>query len=218
MDGGSPAAFGDMETSSEDRGFVGTARLRREQALQVFGMPYGAICEAICSISQQAIESAAKNRISDISATLPGQKKLKIEIGKLQGSVLVQPESLEIPQTLAEQEEQMATLVEQSNQVKLYNAIMTDPENLSVFANFPTLSKLNIPGADDVADQQGEFEILSKAGPLPNPQLEQIQKQLAGRASPSGSTDSGRSTGDAATSTGGSADSTVYLHSSRSSG
>ncbi len=181
MDGGSPAAFGDMETSSEDRGFVGTARLRREQALQVFGMPWSALCYAICAISQQAIESAAKNRISDISASLPGQKKLKIEIGKLQGSVLVQPESLEIPQTLAEQEEQMATLVEQSANVKLYGAIMNDPENLSVFSSFPTLSKLNIPGASDVADQQGEFEILSKSGPLPNPdpQLAQMTDAIA---------------------------------------
>ncbi len=193
MDGGSPAAFGDMETSSEDRGFVGTARLRREQALQVFSMPWAALCEAICAISQQAIESAAKNRISDINASLPGQKKLSIEIGKLQGSVLVQPESLEIPQTLAEQEEQMATLVEQSNNVALYGKIMNDPENLSVFSSFPTLSKLNIPGAADVADQQGEFEILSKSGPTPNPQYEQIQQQLQmGEGDPEAQTPQGQ--------------------------
>lgn len=193
MDGGSPAAFGDMETSSEDRGFVGTARLRREQALQVFGMPWAAICEAVCSISQQAVESAAKNRISDISASLPGQKKLKIEIGKLQGSVLIQPESLEIPQTLAEQEEQMAGLLEQSANVKLYAQIVNDPSNLVVFSNFPTLSKTNIPGVGDVMAQQGEFEILSKSGPLPNPQFEQLQMQAQmGAADPEAQTPEGQ--------------------------
>lgn len=193
MDGGSPAAFGDMETSSEDRGFVGTARLRRDQALQVFSMPWAALCDAVCSISQQAIESAAKNRISDISASLPGQKKLKIEIGKLQGSVLVQPESLEIPQTLAEEEEQMAQLLEQSNNVALYGAIANDPRNLSVYAQFPSLTKLNIPGADDVADQQGEFEILRKSGPLPNPQYEQMQMQLQqGQMDPEAQTPEGQ--------------------------
>jgi len=193
MDGGSPAAFGDVETSSEDRGFVGTARLRRDQALQVFSMPWAAICEIVCCISQQAIESAAKNRISDISASLPGQKKLKIEIGKLQGSVLVQPESLEIPQTMAEQEEQMAGLIEQSANVALYGAIMNDPRNLSVFSTFPSLSKLEIPGANDVADQQGEFEILMKSGPLPNPQYEQVQAQLTqGQTDPEAQTPEGQ--------------------------
>jgi hypothetical protein len=178
MDGGSPAAFGDVETSSEDRGFVGTARLRRDQALQVFSLPWGALCEATACISQQAIMSAAQNRIANISAALPGQKKLAIEISKLRGSVLVQPESLEIPQTMAEQEEEMRELLNESANVALYQQIMMDPRNLSVFANFPSLKSLNIPNADQVEAQQGEFEILMKSGPVPNPQLQVIQQQL----------------------------------------
>jgi hypothetical protein len=117
--------------------------------------------------------------VSDISASLPGQKKLKVEIEKLRGSVLVHPESLEIPQTMAEQEAQMAQLLEQSSNVALYQQIMTDPRNLSVFSQFPSLSKLNIPGADQVEQQQGEFEILMKSGPVANPKLAQIQALLA---------------------------------------
>lgn len=118
MDGGSPAAFGEADGDA-DQGVFKTTRLKRDQALQVFSMPWGALCEGICSVSQMAIESAAKNRMSDISASLPGETKLKIEIEKLQGSVLVQPESLEIPQTIAEQEEQMFTLLTQSANVAL---------------------------------------------------------------------------------------------------
>ena len=177
MDGGSPAAFGEAD-GSEDQGVFKTTRLKRDQALQVFSMPWGALCEGICTISQQAVESAAENRIADFSASLPGQKKLKIELSKLQGNVLVQPESLEIPQTMAEQEEQMAGLLEQSGNVALYQQIMMDPRNVSTFMQMPTLSKLESPIKDAVEDQQGEFEILMRSGPIPNPQLQPLVDQL----------------------------------------
>jgi hypothetical protein len=178
MDGGSPAAFGEAD-GSEDQGVFKTTRLKRDQAMQVWSMPWGALCEAVCAISQQAVESAAANRIADFSASLPGQKKLKIELSKLQGNVLVQPESLEIPQTLAEQEEEMTDLLTQSSNVALYQQIMMDPRNLSVFSKFPSLKELNIPNADQVEAQQGEFEILMRSGPVPNPQLEPLQQQSA---------------------------------------
>jgi hypothetical protein len=55
---------------------------------------------------------------------------------------------------------------------------MMDPRNLSVFAKFPSLKDLNIPNADQVEAQQGEFEILMRSGPVPNPQLGPIQQQL----------------------------------------
>jgi hypothetical protein len=178
MDGGSPAAFGEAD-GSEDQGVFKTTRLKRDQAMQVWSMPWGSLCEAVCAISQQAVESAADNRIADFSASLPGQKKLKIELSKLKGNVLVQPESLEIPQTLAEQEEVMTDLLKESSNVALYQQIMMDPRNLSVFAKFPSLKELNIPNADQVEAQQGEFEILMRSGPVPNPQLEPLQQQLA---------------------------------------
>ena len=177
MDGGSPAAFGEADGEA-DQGVFKTTRLKRDQALQVFSMPWRALCEGICAISQQAVESAAENRIADFSASLPGQKKLKIELSKLQGNVLVQPESLEIPQTMAEQEEEMAQLLQQAGSVALYQQIMMDPRNLSVFARFPSLKDLHIPNADQVEAQQGEFEILMRSGPVPNPKIAQIQEQL----------------------------------------
>ncbi len=177
MDGGSPAAFGEAD-GSEDQGVFKTTRLKRDQALQVFSMPWGSLCEGVCAISQQAVESAAANRISDFSASLPGQTKLKIELSKLQGNVLVQAESLEIPQTMAEQEEEMASLLTESANVALYQQIMMDPRNLVVFSRFPSLKDLEIPGADQVEAQQGEFEILMRSGPVPNPQLAVLQQQL----------------------------------------
>jgi hypothetical protein len=177
MDGISPAAFGATDGEA-DQGVFKTTRLRRDQALQTLSMPWAASCEAVVAVSQQAIESAAINRVADINASLPGNKKLKIELSKLQGNVLVQPESLEIPQTLAEQEEVQSELLSQSGNVALYQQIMMDPRNLSVFSKFPSLMKLNIPNADQVEAQQGEFEILMRSGPVPNPQIAQMTQQL----------------------------------------
>jgi len=177
MDGGTAAAFGENDGEA-DQGVFKTTRLKRDQALQVFAMPWNALCEAVECVSLQALESAADNRLTDISASLPGQQKLKVELEKLQGSVLIQRTSDEIPQTLAEEEEQMASLFEQAQNVALYQAILADPANLAVFAKFPSLRDLTIPGADAVEQQQGEFEILMESGPTPNPKLGQIQQQI----------------------------------------
>ena len=178
MDGGTAAAFGENDGES-DQGVFKTTRLKRDQALQVFAMPWNALCEAVECISLQAIESAAANRVSDISASLPGQQKLKVEIEKLQGSVLIQRSSSEIPQTLAEEEEKMAELLEQSGNVALYKAIFDDPNNLAKISQFPSLQDLHVTGADSAEQQQGEFEILMKSGPVPNPQLVEIQQQIS---------------------------------------
>jgi hypothetical protein len=177
MDGGTAAAFGEAETGS-DQGVFKTTRLKRDQALQVFAMPWNALCEAVECISTQALQSAAQNRQTDISASLPGNTKMKVELGKIQGSVLIQRTSDEIPQTLAEEEEQMAELVAASVNIELYKSIMNDPANLEVFQRMPSMRDLTLPGADHVEVQQGEFEILLRSGPIPNPQMQQVEEQL----------------------------------------
>lgn len=178
MDGASAELWGAADNDA-DEGVFRTARLRRDEAKGVFTMPWLALCEAMCAISLQAIESAALNRTANISASIPGQKKLEIELSKLQGSVLVHPESLEIPRTLAEQEEQAAALIEQSANVGLYRAIVSDPRNFPIFAKFPSLSDYSLPGLDQVEVQQGEFEILMKSGPVVNPAIAEIETQIA---------------------------------------
>ena len=45
-------------------------------------MPWTPQCEPISCISLQAIESAAANRVANISASIPGEQKLEIELQK----------------------------------------------------------------------------------------------------------------------------------------
>lgn len=173
MDGMSPAMFG-----MEDADTYGATKLNRDQALQVLSMPWSHMCLGLADAAQQAVECGARNRISNLDANIPGEGRIVVELSKLQGNVICEPESMEIPQTIAEQEAQMAELLENSKNVALYQAIANDPLNLPHMAKFPSLNGLNIPGLGDVEQQQGELELLSQSGPLPNPQIALIQQQL----------------------------------------
>jgi hypothetical protein len=173
MDGMSPAMFG-----MEDADTYGATKLNRDQALQVLSMPYSQATLAFAKAAEQAVQCAAQNRVAGIQSSIPGQDKLEIEISKLQGNALCYPESMEIPQTIAEQEAQMAELLENGKNVQLYAAITNDPRNLTHMAKFPSLAGLEIPGLDAVEEQQGEFDLLMQSGPQPNPQLAQMQQQL----------------------------------------
>lgn len=177
MDGMEPSMFG-AATGEADQGVYQTAKLKRDAARGVYSLPWSQICLGLAKAAEQAAESAAENRVTDISSNIPGQNKLQVEISKMQGDALCYPESMEIPQTIAEQEAQMAELLEQGQNVAIYNAIANDPRNLTVFANFPSLTGLEIPGLDAVEQQEGEFELLMQSGPQPNPQYAAIQQQL----------------------------------------
>jgi hypothetical protein len=178
MDGMDPAMFG-AATSDADQGVYQTAKLKRDAARGVYSLPWSQICIGLAKACEQAAESAAENRIANISSNIPGQNKLTVEIAKMKGDALCYPESTEIPQSITEQEEAMGELLEQGQNVALYGAITNDPRNLTVFANFPSLAGLEIPGLDAVEQQEGEFELLMQGGPQPNPQLAQIQQQIA---------------------------------------
>lgn len=174
MDGIEPAMFG-AATGEADQGVYQTAKLKRDAAKGIYSLPWAQIVFAIAKAAEQAASCAAENRVASIRSNVPGQGKLEVEISKLQGNALCQPVSLEIPQTVQEQEEAMQYLLANSKNVAIYNAIVNDPRNLPVFSKFPSLKGLDITGLDDVEQQQGEFELLMQSGPVDNPQLLQIQ-------------------------------------------
>jgi hypothetical protein len=119
--------------------------------------------------------------VASIQSNIPGQGKLEVELGNLQGNALCYPESMEIPQTIAEQEAQMAELIEAAygKNIAIYQQWLSDPRNLAVMKKFPSLAGLENSQLDAVEEQQGELELLMQSTPQPNPQLAQVQQQLA---------------------------------------
>ncbi len=173
MDGATPAMFGQGQT-----GTVGEAALNRDQSLQVFSAPWSQICQGLARSATQAAKAAALNRKTRIRSRTPGRQRLVVELENLRGDALCYAESLEIPQTLAEQEAQTAALIQASSSVELYRSIVNDVQNLPYFAQMPSLSGLHLPGLGAVEKQQGEFELLTSTGPIENPAIAELEEQI----------------------------------------
>jgi hypothetical protein len=173
MDGMSPAMFG-----MEDADTFGATKLNRDQALQVLSLPWRNTTLGFAKAAEQAAMCAADNRQTNINFNVPGQAKLEIELSKLQGDALCYPESLEIPQTIAEQEAQAFEAMQFADKIAVLQAMLNDPRNLTLISKFPTFNGWEIPALDSVEQQQGEFELLMQSGPLPNPQIAQLTQQI----------------------------------------
>ena len=176
MDGGSPAVFG-IEADAESKGTFGEARLDRDQALQVFSLPWGDIAMQVACFSAQAVKSAAANRVADFSVGLPSER-VRVKVGKLKGNVLVWSTSTEIPPTLAEQQAEIGQMLQAMATVPFYAGILSDPRNLEMLRRMPSLTGMKIPGLDDVERQIEDNQKLLSESPLPNPQLEAIKEQI----------------------------------------
>ena len=176
MDGGSPAVFG-IEADAASRGTFGEARLNRDQALQVFSLPWGDMAQAVACVCAQAIKSAADNRQSDFTVGLAGER-VRVKVKKLRGDVLVWTTSTEIPPTLAEQQAEIGSMLQNMGTVPIYGAILSHPKNLDLLRKLPSLTGLHLPGWDDLLTQMEENSKLLSEAPLPNPQIAQIEQQI----------------------------------------
>ena len=176
MDGGAPAVFG-IEADASQKGTFGEARLDRDQALQVFSLPWGEMAMATACFCAQAISSASKNRQNDFSIGLP-DGNVSVSINKLKGNVLVWPSSSEIPPTIAEQQAEIGAMIQAAPNVPFYAGILADPRNLEFFRKLPSLAGLKIPGLEDVIAQVEDNIKLLGNSPLPNPMIGQIQDQI----------------------------------------
>ena len=176
MDGGSPAVFG-IEADAESKGTFGEARLDRDQALQVFSLPWGELSMATAQTQAQAIKCAADNRQADFTVGLPGER-VRVSVKKLRGDVLVWPTSTEIPPTVAEQQAEIGQMLQSAGTVPLYGQILADPRNLELLRKMPSLTGLHIPGWDDLLGAVDDTQKALIEGPVPNPQIGQLEQQI----------------------------------------
>jgi len=176
LDGGQPAVFGG-DGDADGQGTFGEARLDRDQALQVYSLPWGDMSSAVACLEAQAIKSASENRKSDFSLGLPGER-ISVSVGKLGGNVLVWPSSTEIPPSMAEQQAEIGAMIQAAPTTPFYAGILADPRNLQSFRRLPSLSGLKLPGLDDVTAQVEDNIKLLSSEPLPNPVIPQMEQQI----------------------------------------
>jgi hypothetical protein len=166
LDGATPAMFGTEESDT-----FGQAKLNRDQALQVFGTPWREICWGLAGSAQQAAENAALNRVTDIRAKTPGKNNLSVSLQNMRGNALCYPKSIDLPETVAEQQAKIAEVFEKAAQVPYYASIATDAENWVAIEKYLRMPGVKSKQVESVKKQLGEFELLLKNPPLPNPQF-----------------------------------------------
>jgi hypothetical protein len=151
--------------------------MQRDQALGRMGTPWHSIQSTFASIHRQAVMLAARCREKKISAVLPGSGKIEIELSDLKGNTRCYPDIGDLPDTKAQRKAFfMQMLAAKDPQVQ---QLFATPKNLKEFKDSLGFKEFQIPQAANVEKQLGEFEVLKKSGPKPNPKLIMAQQQLA---------------------------------------
>jgi hypothetical protein len=105
---------------------------------------------------------------------------VSVNLDKLShGDVLCYSESNPaFPESWHQREQKMLMMVDSSTQNPGLAQWLFSPANLPILADAIRMRDFKIPGAASVTKQKGEFELLLRAEPQPNPQVVQMQQVL----------------------------------------
>lgn len=178
LSGALPSLFGAESNTDTASGIS----MQRDQALGRLASPWGALQTATAAYMRQAVMAAAKCRLklgeSQIMQSAGG-KKIALEVADLQGNVLSFPEvDSNFPETWVQRQSRFQQLMAEGQTNPAFVKMLGLPKNMKIAKDALGFSELDVPEADSVDKQLGEFEILLKTGPQPNPQLVQAQKMV----------------------------------------
>jgi hypothetical protein len=172
-------ALASLYGGATDQLTVGGAEIQRNQALGRLNGSWNAIQELFAETHRQAVKAAAQNRPSDIDESVYGVGRVTVEIAKMKGNVLCYPEyDASFPEDSEQKLLRYEELWKTAPENPLSMALLKSPKNMKVAKDVLRFNDLEIPGAMEYEKQQGEFEILIKTGPVPNPEIMKIQKRI----------------------------------------
>jgi hypothetical protein len=174
-------------SSNDDPETLGQSRLQNGNAMGRLGESWRAMCGGAAKLTELGICWAKRVQPENaaVDSILPGEGRLSVKIADLQGGDIVcYPEGdANFPETWAEREARWTEIFAAAgtgNQFAI--ELMNDPRNAALFKQFMPEGTV-IPGADAVEKQQGEFEVLLKGGPMPNPKKALLEAVLQKGAS-----------------------------------
>lgn len=174
-------ALASIYGGATDVNTVGNAAIQRDQALGRINSAWLAIQEMFAEAHRQAVKCAALNRKNDVDEMVQGIGRVTVEIAKMKGNVLCYPEyDSSFPESSAQKEERFLELwkAAESNPGGPSAKLLLVPKNLKAAKDALRFHDLDIPGSDEYEKQQGEFEILIKTGPVPNPEIQKMKDQI----------------------------------------
>jgi hypothetical protein len=179
LSGALPSLFG-AESNTDT---VGGISMQRDQALGRLASPWGALQWATSVYHRQAVQQAAKCREklgqTQISESIPGKGPVSVEISDLKGNVLCFPETdSNFPETWVQRSSRFQQLISEAGANPWIAKLLSVPNNMKIAKDAVGLEELEVPEADALDKQQGEFELLLKTGPVPNPKVLEAQQQF----------------------------------------
>jgi hypothetical protein len=182
LSGALPSLFG-AESNTDT---VGGIAIQRDQALGRLGTPWSRLQAASAAYLRQAVQLAARCRLARgeqmISWVTDESTKMTLEIADLKGNVLCFPESdSNFPETWIQKSSRVQQWMMEAPPTPLVMQVMGLPQKQRVRRDAVGLKELDVPAADSVDKQKGEFEVLLKKqpAPMPNPMIAQAQQQIA---------------------------------------
>ena len=187
ISGALPSLFG----NNTNEPTVGSSVIQRDQALQRVGCPWNNIQDMFAFAAAQAAKCAAECRDGkDITQNLGpehGNQNVSVNTANLlAGNVLCYAESNpSLPETEEQKALKIMSLIDKANQNPMspLSQWVFSPSNLEETAKSLRMKNYKVAGASSVTKQRSEFEVLLRSGPMPNPQLAQMQETMKGMAS-----------------------------------
>jgi hypothetical protein len=179
ISGALPSLFG----NNTGEPTVGSSVVQRDQALQRIGCPWNNIQDMFAQAAAQAVKCAAECRDGkEITQNLPGRGNVSVNTANLLGGkVLCYPESNpSIPETEEQKSIKITGMIDKALQAPAtpFAAWVFSPSSLAETASALRMKNYKVPGASSVTKQRCEFEKLLRGGPMPNPQVTQMQEGL----------------------------------------
>src|SRR6202521_1339241 len=177
ISGALPSLFGNATGENT----VGNAVIPRDQALQRVGCPWNNIQDMFAFAAGQAVKCAAECRDgAEVKQNIPGRGNVSVNTANLlSGNVMCYAESNPaFPETSEQKEVKIMGLITQGDQTPgspLAQWVFS-PSNLAGTASALRMKHYKVAGATSVTKQRGEFEVLLRSGPMPNPQLVKMQE------------------------------------------
>ena len=174
MSGAYPALFGG-DTGANDTGTG--IKIARDQALGRLGLPWRNIKETTAIVTRQNVQLLAENREGVIK--LGGTDKQIVNVADLKGNYLCFPTRTKtFPMTWTEKSNRFATIITDAATNPFFQTLLDSPSNLKLVQQMSGFKDLSIPQLTSWEQQLGEIAILFQGGPVPNPELAELEQAM----------------------------------------
>jgi hypothetical protein len=182
LSGALPSLFGAESNQDTASGMA----MQRDQALGRLSSPWGALQTATATYFRQAVQCAASCREKLGQTTLAQSvngKTITVDASALKGKVMCFPEvDSNFPETWIQRQSRFQQIMAEGQSNPNLMRLLALPKNMKIAKDAMGFTELDVPEAASVDKQLGEFEILLKTGPQPNPAITQTQEQLTQHA------------------------------------